>query len=290
MKLKYKGKIEALDHIIISDPSYDEDVTCRYERKNLKEKNWLVDIDIRPTVEEIEGLTLKGTEFYLFLYKDKRLCELKENGTIRHLNTIKINETEIGMDTACVALGINEKAKEIIELRDDWQPECSLNTLTDGLFGTVKEGNMFEHPVFIWLSGYLDEDTGYSIEEIIDYLKDQLNITELKKEITNPIVIRHETMQEKMNSIALKFKEITKEDKKLINYFGRNNGFYDISFAGTYLAGIDVRNEERRVGKLDGEIEKSPFTKEQEKLIDEYTKLQIEMQKLEQEIENDIDI
>ena len=288
--MKYKGKIENLEHIIISDPSYDENVTCRYERKNLKEKDWLVDIDIRQTVEEIEGLTVKGTEFYLFLCKDKRFCELKENGTIRYLNAIKINETEIGMDTACVALGINEKAKEIIELRDSWQPECSLNTLTDGFFGTVKEGNMLEHPVFIWLSGYLDEDTGYSIEEIIDYLKDQLNITELKKEITNSTVMKHETIQEKMNSIALTFKEITKEDEKLINYFGKNNGFYDISFAGTYLAGIEVRNEQRRLGKLDGEIEKSPYAKEQENLIDKYTKLQIEMQKLEQEIENDIDI
>ena len=86
------------------------------------------------------------------------------------------------MDTACVALGINEKADEIIELRADWQPECSLNTLTDGLFGTVKEGKIQDHTVFIWLSGYLDEDTGYSIEEIVDYLQYQLNITELEKD------------------------------------------------------------------------------------------------------------
>ena len=67
-------------------------------------------------------------------------------------------------------------------MRDDWQPECSLNTLTDGLFGTVKEGKLQDHTVFIWLSGYLDEDTGYSIEEIIDYLQYQLNITEYGKE------------------------------------------------------------------------------------------------------------
>lgn len=288
--MKYKGKIENLDHIIISDPSYDEKVTCRYERKDLKEKNWLVDIDIKPTVEEIEGLTLKGIEFYLFLYKNKTFCELKENGTIRYLNPIKINETEIGMDTACIALGINKYADEIIGEKDTWQPECSLKTGTDGFFGTVKEGKMLEEPVFIWLSGYLDEDTDYTIDEIIDYLKNQLNITELKKEIDNPIVIKHETIQEKMNRIALTFKETTKEDNNLINYFGRNNGFYDISFAGTYLAGIAVRNEQRKAGNLEGAMEKSPYSKKQENLIDEYTKLRVELEKLEQELENDIDI
>ena len=32
MKLRYKGKIKELNHIIISDPSYDESVTCRYEK------------------------------------------------------------------------------------------------------------------------------------------------------------------------------------------------------------------------------------------------------------------
>ena len=67
MKLRYKGKIKELNHIIISDPSYDESVTCRYENNNLKEKDWYVDIDIKPTVGEIEDLTIKGTEFFLFL-------------------------------------------------------------------------------------------------------------------------------------------------------------------------------------------------------------------------------
>lgn len=179
--MRYKGKIKELNHIIISDPSYDESVTCRYERNNLREKNWFVDIDIKPVVEKIEDFTVKGTEFFLFLTKDRRLSELKENGTICYMGGVKIEEIEIGMDTACVALGIDEKADEIIESREDWQPECSLNTLTDGFFGTVKEGNLQGHIVFIWLSGYLDEDTRYSIEDIIDYLQYQLNITELEK-------------------------------------------------------------------------------------------------------------
>lgn len=180
--MRYKGKIKELNHIVISDPTYDESVTCRYERANMNEENWLIDIDIKPVVDKIEDFTINGTEFFLFLCKDKKLGELRENGTITYLKGIEIKKTEIGMDTACVAIGIDEKAKEIIESRDDWKPECSLHTLTDGLFGIVKEGKIEDDTVFIWLSGYLDEETGYSIEEIVDYLEHQLNIAELQKE------------------------------------------------------------------------------------------------------------
>lgn len=289
--MRYKGKIKELNHIIISDPSYDENVTCRYEKDNLKEKNWNVDIDIHPTIDKIEDFTIKGTEFFLLLSKDKRLSELRENGTIRYLSGLEIKETEIGMDTACVALGINEKADEIIELRDDWQPECSLNTLTDGIFGTVKEGKLNDnHTVFIWLSGYLDEDTGYSIEEIVDYLQYQLNIVDLEKDKEKPIIIRQQNLLEKMTEIELKFKEITKEDPQLLNFFDKDNRFSNISFAGTYLAGIAVRNEQRKAGNLEGKMEKSPYSKQQEKLIEQYTNLRVEFEKKENELENNIDM
>lgn len=289
--MRYKGKIKELNHIVISDPSYDKDVWCRYEKDNLKEKNWNVDIDIHPTVDKIEDFTIKGTEFFLFLSKDKRLSELRENGTIRYLSGLEIKETEIGMDTACVALGINEKADEIIELRDDWQPECSLNTLTDGIFGTVKEGKLNDnHTVFIWLSGYLDEDTGYSIEEIVDYLQYQLNIVDLEKDKEKPIIIRQQNLLEKMTEIELKFKEITKEDPQLLNFFDKDNRFSNISFAGTYLAGIAVRNEQRKAGNLEGKMEKSPYSKQQEKLIEQYTNLRVEFEKTENELENNIDM
>lgn len=288
--MRYKGKIKELNHILISDPSYDESVTCRYERTNLNEENWLIDIDIKPVVEQIEDFTIKGTEFFLFLYKNKKLGELRENGTISYLKGIKLEETEIGMDTACVALGIDAKAKEIIDLRDDWQPECSLNTLTDGFFGTVKEGKIDEDVVFIWLSGYLDEDTGYSMDEIVEYIEYQLNITELQKDIAKPIIIRQETTLERMTRLALRFKEVTKENPKLLKFFNKDNRFSNIEFAGTYLAGIDVRNKERELGELDGEMEKSPYSKSQEKMIREYTELQKEFEKTEKEFENNIDI
>lgn len=292
--MRYKGKIKELNHIVVSDPTYEKDVWCRYERENLNEENWLVNIDIKPSIEEFEDFTAKGTEFFLFLCKDKKLGELKENGTISYLKGIELNEIDIGMDTACVALGIDEKAKEIIESQEDWQPECALNTLTDGMFGTVKEGKIENGEnndiVFIWISGYLDEDTGYTMEDIIDYLQEQLNITELEKDLEREYIIKQEEILEKMTEINLKFKELTKEDPNLLKFFDKDNRFSNISFAGTYLAGIAVRNEQRKAGNLEGKMEKSPYTKTQEKLIDEYNELRLEYEKTEQEIENNIDM
>lgn len=290
--MRYKGKIKELNHIVVSDPTYESDVWCRYEKNNLNEKNWGIDIDIYPVETPINNeISAKGTEFYLFLYKDKRICELKDNGTISYFKGIELKETDIGMDTACVAIGINDKAKEINASQVDWKPEFALNTLTDGIFGTVKEGiAKGNQTVFIWISGYLDEDTGYTIDEIVDYLKEQLNNTELEKDLQRPYIIKQEELLEKMNEVSLKFKEITKEDSKLLQFFNKDNRFSNILFAGTYLAGIAVRNEQRKAGNLEGKMEESPYSKQQENLIDEYTKLRVEFEKTEQEIENNMNI
>ncbi len=288
--MRYKGKIKDLNHIVISDPTYKKDVWCRYERNNINEKNWKVDIDIHPVEDKFEEITIKGTEFFLCIYRNSKVCQLENEGTIKTLKGIKVSETEIGMDTACVALGINDKAKDIIESQKEWQPECSLSTLTDGIFGTVKEGKLGDNIVFVWVSGYLCEDTGYSMEDIIDYLQYQLNITELEKDLQRPYIIKQEETLEKMHNIALKFKEIAKEDPKLLNFFNKDNRFSNISFAGTYLAGIAVRNEQRKSGNLEGEMEKSPYSKQQEKLIEEYTNLQAEFEKTENELENELDM
>lgn len=237
--MRYNGKIKEIKHIIISDPSYDKDVTCRYEKDNLKEKNWIVDIDIEEVEDRIDDFTFRGLEFFILLSKGKLLAELKDKGTIKYSSNIKIEETEIGMDTACVAFGINEKADEIIESKDLWQSEISLSTLTDGLFGTVKEGNIHNRPVFIWISGYISEDAGYSIEDIVDYLQYQFNIKDLKKSIERT---------------------------------------------------VDLKNEQRKAGNLEGKLEKSPYNKTQEKMIDEYISLQQKYQKEIDEMENNLDI
>ena len=180
--MRYKGKIKELNHIVISDPSYNKQVIDRYEKNNLKEKNWTIEIDIKEVEEHIEDYTTKGIEFFLLLSKYKDLTKLQEEGKIEHIRETHFKETKICVDTACIALGIDEKANEIIESQNVWQPECSINTLSDGLFGVVREGILNDETICLFVYGYLDEDTDYSIEDIIEYLQNQLNITDLNKQ------------------------------------------------------------------------------------------------------------
>ncbi len=180
--MRYKGKIKKLNYIVVSDPSYGNDVEFRYEKDNLKKVNWKVNIDIYPVKYKFNKITVRGTEFHVLLCEDDRICRLEDKGNYRYSKQIQIKQNDIYMDTACVAFGINEKADEIIKSQKDWQPDCSLRTATDGVFGTVIEGKVNDDTKFILMSGYISKDTQYSLEDIIGYLQFQLNITELEKE------------------------------------------------------------------------------------------------------------
>ena len=52
MRRKYKGTIDRLDKIVISDPSYNEDVGCRYE-KNFTNK---CNLDVELNINEVDNI------------------------------------------------------------------------------------------------------------------------------------------------------------------------------------------------------------------------------------------
>lgn len=179
----YKGKIEKINKLVVSDPSYGKDVWCRYECDNAATGlPWNVQLSVNNVVNEYEGFTCKGVEFGLLLYTgNEKLCTLKQDGnSFSYPAFVKTKEFEIGMDTACVAMGINEHADDIIASHGDWQPGCALKTLTDGMFGSVYEGTCYGKTHLMYISGYLDEDTGYSVEDIVQYLTSSFEIKDLE--------------------------------------------------------------------------------------------------------------
>lgn len=176
--MRYKGLIKDLNHIVISDPSYKDGVWCRYEKNNLKEKDWNVDLQVYSVKTKFEDYDIQGTEFYLLLQKEKRYCKIDEEGTIRYLSNIEIKDYTIGMDTACVALGINADAKEIKDSRDEWQPDCAIRTGTDGTFGEVTEGMKDGKICFLLITGYIEEEF-CDENEMFQYLTKHFQIEEL---------------------------------------------------------------------------------------------------------------
>lgn len=170
--MKFKGLVEKINHIVISDPAYKNGVWCRYENQNIKGTNWKAELELKEK-EEIE--------ISLLLKKSDNDCGF-DGDDITYSSDIQLGKYRIGMDTACVALGINDKAKEIIKSRGEWQPPCALKTGTDGYFGEVLEGKRNDEVVFLMIFGYLDKDLFYDASVVFDYLKNQFELKDLKIE------------------------------------------------------------------------------------------------------------
>lgn len=153
----------------------------------------------------------------------------------------------------------------------------------EDFFDFERYGEQFSYDYELLENGYIEYTNEvnknlYSEEEI------ELRIKSILKE---------EKIIKKMKLISEKFKNDTKNDENLHKFFKDTNNkdvYYYIKVAGAILAGIAVRNLQRENGNLEGELEHSPFSKEQEKMIEEYTELQNELEKEQQEMEIDIEI
>lgn len=180
----YKGRIDNLQKLVVSDPSYGEDVWCRYESTNFPPgKKWAAQLQVNEYNRKLDGFTLSGVEFSLMLCTAalEKNCRFSDDMGFICPMALDVGEpTEIGMDTACVALGINARADLIKAEQGSWQPDCALKTLTDGFFGDVFEG---KYEGLVWLvvvSGALDDDTGYTVQDVVDYLRDAFEIKDLE--------------------------------------------------------------------------------------------------------------
>lgn len=180
--MKFSGKCVSIDRIVVSDPSYDENVWCRYENNDIKGKDWNVVGFINDVSENYEGISITGKEFTIALNSPSPFAKLtlKEDGSFAYWERVKLNKFTVGMDTACVGFGVNENADEIKARRDDYHPDNCLKTLTDGEFGEVFEGVYNGEVQFVVISGYLDEDAGYSKQDILDYIGSALNVEFLR--------------------------------------------------------------------------------------------------------------
>lgn len=239
--MKCSGKIKNINHIVISDPTYEKDVWCRYELDNLKEKNWHVDLDVYEVEDKYDDYTINGIEFNMVLQKVKGLCRVDDD-KIKYLNGLDIKDYEIGMDTACVALGINNNAKQIIDSQTEWQPDCAIRTGTDGMFGSVTEGRKKDELAFLVITGYLSSDMDYDVDTLFDYLVDKFEITDLVKEET--IVVD-------------KDRELKKGDKVEISFCSITNDVGGSTMIKTKDYVDEVDGTELTIHQADGTIEKS---------------------------------
>lgn len=171
--MKYRGNINYLDSLVIKDPFYSNEVPLQYNKKNLDFSDAEVYLDI------------KNDNEYFYYNINLLIFEKAPSSS-------EMKSYEIGMDSACIAIGADLKADEIKSLEGEWQPDCALRTGADGYFGCVTEflkllghDDVTKEPIYkvncIALEATIDEEI-YTEEELVDYFKEQLHVQNLVKE------------------------------------------------------------------------------------------------------------
>ncbi|MBQ2917085.1 MAG: hypothetical protein IJE59_02785 [Clostridia bacterium] len=196
--MKCKGIIKNFSQLVVSDPHYEKDVWCRYEKNIEKPETWNVEIIIKDVdeMQEYKGQEYRviGMDFTILIKRENVYCNLSDIGEFSYKKGTKLTETKIGIDTAQVCMGVNEKATEINEYAkkinkekdlgtvfSDYNPSFAIETMSDGILGTVKEGTKNGETSFIVITGFFDECASVnSVEELKNYIEKQLNIENLE--------------------------------------------------------------------------------------------------------------
>ncbi|MBP3595900.1 MAG: hypothetical protein J6J60_00650 [Clostridia bacterium] len=113
--------------------------------------------------------------------------------------------------------------------------------------------------------------------------KEEKLIEETKKKIEDWITLYEgDTTIECYKYLEKKMKELDKIFRKQTKKAGKEES---LQLAGAKVAGIELRNLQRENNNLDGEIEKIPYTKEQEEMIDNYYKMERALEILDKYLE-----
>ena len=197
--MKGTAKIKNLRNIVISDPHYEKDVWCRYERKLDKIEDWKVQFIIQSYSDKFKvfdkDVNVSGTEFSILLTRPSVNYKLITVDCVRGKGNIKNEEYEIGVDSAQVAMGTNENADEINEytkefnesdvssMLAEYNPHFAIQTYSDGKYGKVIEGIANDEVQYIFINGFFDEDTAiYNNEQLKKYLERQFNLEDIELE------------------------------------------------------------------------------------------------------------
>lgn len=197
--MKGKGKIKKLEKIVMTDPHYKSDVWCRYEKKFDKIEDWQVQFLIRDYEDNLkwqnEDIKISGIEYAILFKRPDFKSELLDIERISYERGIELKKYQIGVDTAQVAFGANDRAEEIIEYSQDidkldvgellanYNPDFAISTASDGLFGNIQEGTKNGETQFIFLAGFFDEYAEIeNVKDLMSYFETQFKIEDIELE------------------------------------------------------------------------------------------------------------
>lgn len=178
--MRLTGKIRELDRLIVTDPCFEGN-DPGYVIDRIRGKDWNVSILINPCEHAFiraggERLTFSGKEYFVLMTAPGEIHNLNDNGSFSYRSALLMEETQVSASNECIAFGVNSKADSITAMPGSGM----LPIKTSGEVGRVYEGTdlMLRSVRVISIIGYLDDKSGYSTEDLIDYITSQLEITE----------------------------------------------------------------------------------------------------------------
>lgn len=177
--MRLTGKIKELDRLIVTD-SYFEEKGHVYEIDKIRGKDWNVTVLINPCEHAFiraggERLVFSGKEYFVLMTAPGEIHNLNDNGSFSYRSALLMENTPVSATNECIAFGVNSRADAIMAMPGS----ARLPIKTIGEAGRVYEGTdlMLRSVRVISIIGYLDDKSGYSTGDLIDYITSQLEIT-----------------------------------------------------------------------------------------------------------------
>lgn len=171
---KYKGTIDKLEKLVVSDPIYEKDVWCRYEN-NFSIPNEC-NFELTTTRDQYNDLFFsikifpkENTEFNDVILVD-------DNSLVHYLKSLDTKRYDIGIDTAHISFGINDMDKGF-----------SVGTTSDGMFGSVVEYSYKNKFLGITIEGYFDSIVFEKDINLINTIERQFLVNDLVEELDKDI-------------------------------------------------------------------------------------------------------
>lgn len=171
---KYKGIIDKLEKLVVSDPFYEKDVWCRYENNfSLASECNFELTTMRDRYNDlffsIKIFPKENTEFNDVILVD-------DNSLIHYHTSLDIKRFDVAIDTAHISFGINNMDKDF-----------SISTINDGNFGCVVEYSYKNKFLGITIEGYFDSAVFDEDINLVNAIERQFLVKDLTEELDKDI-------------------------------------------------------------------------------------------------------
>ena len=171
---KYKGTIDKLEKLVVSDPIYEKDVWCRYEN------NFSIpsecNFELTTTRDQYNDLFFSIKIFPKENIEFNDVILVDDNSLVHYHKSLDTKRYDIAIDTAHISFGING-------IDEDF----SLGITNDCNFGCVVEYSYKNKYLGLTIEGYFDSTVFENDDNLVSIIERQFLVQDLTEELDKDI-------------------------------------------------------------------------------------------------------